>query len=283
MMFSSNVCRFALFSFLSLSANADTDTVRGVQRELTTVVELPVDLGTAGNYAILSKTGISTVPASVITGNIAVSPIAGEAMTGFEMAMGDDGAHSKDGTNQLLSSGSAYAANYGGVTPGLLTVAVLDMETAYTDAAGRPCADAARVNLGAGLLGGAQKGGATTPLTYGVYKFSTNVLITGDLFFEGTNTDIFIIQVAGNVIIDAGYSMVLKAAAAATDQNNKPLAKNIFWQVAGHVTVGAGAHLEGIFLVKTAATFITGSSLTGRVLAQTRCDLQKATITQPAL
>ena len=34
-----------------------------------------VDLGTASNFAILAKSGISTVPTSVVTGNIAVSPI----------------------------------------------------------------------------------------------------------------------------------------------------------------------------------------------------------------
>jgi hypothetical protein len=32
-------------------------------------------------------------------------------------------------------------------------------------------------------------------------------------------------------------------------------------------------------LVKTAVTFVTGSSLNGRVLAQTACVLQSATIT----
>jgi hypothetical protein len=59
------------------------------------------------------------------------------------------------------------------------------------------------------------------------------------------------------------------------------LAENIFWQIAGHVSVGAGAHVEGILLVKTAVTFVTESSLNGRVLTQTACILQSATITQP--
>jgi hypothetical protein len=35
--------------------------------------EIAVDLGTAGNYAILANAGISTLPASAITGDIAVS------------------------------------------------------------------------------------------------------------------------------------------------------------------------------------------------------------------
>ena len=35
----------------------------------------PVNLGTAGNYVILAKSGISTVPPSAVTGNLGVSPI----------------------------------------------------------------------------------------------------------------------------------------------------------------------------------------------------------------
>jgi hypothetical protein len=43
-----------------------------------------VPLGTAANFAILSKTGISTVPnSSVIVGDIGVSPVAASYMTGF--------------------------------------------------------------------------------------------------------------------------------------------------------------------------------------------------------
>jgi hypothetical protein len=60
------------------------------------------------------------------------------------------------------------------------------------------------------------------------------------------------------------------------------LAKNIFWQVAGHVEVGAHAHMEGTILAMTAVTFITESSLNGRVFTQTACNLQKATIAQSA-
>jgi hypothetical protein len=68
----------------------------------------------------------------------------------------------------------------------------------------------------------------------------------------------------------------------ATTGGGKPLAKNIFWQVAGYATIGEGAHMEGIILGKTAVTFITGSSLSGRILAQTACTLDKATITKPS-
>jgi hypothetical protein len=63
----SNACRFVLFSLVSLSANAST--VRSAQRELDEG-EDPVELGAAENYAILAQTGIDSVPASAITGDI---------------------------------------------------------------------------------------------------------------------------------------------------------------------------------------------------------------------
>jgi hypothetical protein len=116
-------------------------------------------------------------------------------------------------------------------------------------------------------------------LTPGVYTFGTGVSIVGNLHFQGTgvaagqgDSDIFIIQMTGNLVQAANYSVLLSGGA---------LAKNIFWQVAGVVNVGAGAHMEGILLVKTSATFMTLSSLNGRILAQTACVLQVATITEP--
>ena len=261
MLFSKS-CLFVLFSAFLLTANADT--IRGVQqRDLQATAE--VDLGTAGNYAILAETGISTVPSSAITGDIAVSPIDGAAMTGFDLTFAVD---RKSSTSTQLPGYSAYAANYVAPTPTHLTTAVGDMGIAYTDAAGRTNPDAARINVGAGEIGS-----LTLKQTAGngVYTFQSDVTISTDLTFEGSSTDIFIIQMTGNLIVSA--DVILTGGA-------KP--ENIFWQVAGHVRVMAGAHMEGILLVKTDVLFVTSSSLNGRVLAQTACDLQKATITQPA-
>lgn len=39
----------------------------------------PVNLKTAGQYAILTKTGITDVPTSAVTGNVGTSPITGAA------------------------------------------------------------------------------------------------------------------------------------------------------------------------------------------------------------
>ncbi|MDA1296964.1 MAG: ice-binding family protein [Chloroflexi bacterium] len=48
-----------------------------------TTGQAPVDLGSAGNFVILSKSGITNVPTSAITGNIGTSPITGAAITGL--------------------------------------------------------------------------------------------------------------------------------------------------------------------------------------------------------
>jgi hypothetical protein len=261
MMFSFNTC----LSVLVLAAACNT---------VVSAKEANVVLRDAEDYVILAKSGISTVPNSIITGNIAVSPIAAEAMTGFSLALVSSGKFSTSA--QVV--GKAFASDYSETTPARLTKAVSHMEAAYTDAAGRPNPDTARINLGGGILG-VVVGSATTKLTPGVYTFGTDVSLTNNIYFEGSgdregegDSDVFIIQIAGNLVQSANYNVIL---------SNGALAENIFWQVAGHVVVGAGAHMEGILLVQTDVLFETLSSLNGRVLAQTACNLQMATITEP--
>jgi hypothetical protein len=259
MMFSSNASRFVLV--LAAACNAAVTSATGETQQ--------VNIGTAEKYVILTKTGISTVPNSVITGNIGVSPIAATAMTGFDLIM--DSGLKFSTSSQLHGTGMAFASDYAASTGTHLTEAVKDMETAYTDAAGRPNTDAARTNIGEGILGGVF-GGETDQLTPGVYTFTTDVGIASNIYFDGNATDVFIIQMTGNLAQTANTKVIL---------SNGALAENIFWQVAGKVVVGAGANLQGILLVKTDATFETESSLDGRVLAQTACHLQKATMTAP--
>ncbi|CAE8583686.1 unnamed protein product [Polarella glacialis] len=218
-----------------------------------------VNLGEAGTYAILSKAGISTVPTSAITGNIGVSPIDSKAITGFSLMA--------DSTNTFATStqvtGSVYAVDYTSPTPAELTVTIGNMETAYTDAAGRATPD--HTNLGAGDLGG-------LTLVPGLYKFGSDVTIPTDCTINGSSTDTWIFQVTGNLIMAANMRITLIGGAKAS---------NIVWQVAGYVEVEAGAHMEGILLVKTKVDFRTGSSLNGRILAQTAVTLQSSTVTQP--
>jgi hypothetical protein len=177
-------------------------------------------------------------------------------------------------SEQELSAGSdgkVYAANYGTPTPVILTSAVSDMETAYTNAAGRTEGVGSKLDLGSlgGRFGGVDSG-VNYYLTHGVYTFKSSVTIGSDITFTGTASDIFIMQMTGDLEQVADTEVKLDGAALAT---------NIFWQVAGYVDVKVGAHMKGILLVKTHVMFETGASLSGCVLAQTACTLDAATIT----
>jgi Ice-binding-like/Bacterial Ig-like domain len=219
----------------------------------------PVGLGTAGNYAVLAKTAISTVPASVVTGDIGLSPAAASFITGFSLVA--------DSTNVFSTSpqivGKAFAADYAVPTPANLTTAVLNMETAYTDAAGRPTPDF--LELGTGNIGG-------KTLAPGLYKWTSTVTIPADVTISGGANDVWIFQTTGDLTMSAAKNITLAGGAQA---------KNVFWQVAGQATLGTGAHFEGVLLCKTAVTLQTGATMNGRVLAQTQVALQQATVTRP--
>lgn len=94
---------------------------------------LPVNLGAAGTYVILAKSGISTVPTSAVTGNIGVSPAAATFITGFGLTANATNVFST--TPQVV--GKVYSATYAPPTPSNLTAAIGAMQTAFTDAAGR--------------------------------------------------------------------------------------------------------------------------------------------------
>jgi len=212
-----------------------------------------VDLGVAGNFVILSKSGITDVYKSTITGDIGSSPISGAAIL----------------VKCTEVSGSIFSVDAAGplpcrlTNPSMLTTAVLNMQTAYTDAAGRSNPDF--MNLGAGNIGG-------KTLTAGLYKFTTSVVIPTDITISGSATDIFIFQVAGTLTMSSSVKVILAGGAKA---------KNIFWQVAGAATFGTTSHFEGNVLGQTAINLKTGASINGRMLAQTAVTLQMNTVNKP--
>ncbi len=219
-----------------------------------------VDLGTAGNYAILAKTGVSTNPSSAITGDVGLSPAARTYLTGFSDTLFADGTYS----TSLQVTGKLYAANMTSPTPSNLTTAVADMETAYDFAAGRTEPDG--LNLKSGAIGG-------ETLSPGLYKWTSSVNISGtNLTLNGSATDTWIFQVDGDLTLAAAKSVILSGGA---------LAKNITWVVAGTVTLGSTSHFEGVVLGKTNIDVQTNASMNGRLLAQTSVALDQATVTQP--
>ena len=214
---------------------------------------LSVNLGVAGNFAILSKTGITDVYKSSITGNIGASPITGGAI--------------------LVSCaeivGTVYSVDAAGPLPctvtnaSMLTTAVSDMEAAYTDAAGRPNPDF--VEFGAGNIGG-------KTLTPGLYKWSSAVLIPTDVTISGGPNDVWIFQISGLLTMSSAVKIILAGGAQA---------KNIFWVTTSTVTLGTTSHFEGNILGQTSINMLTGSTINGSLLAQTAVTLQMNTVNKP--
>jgi len=219
-----------------------------------------VNLGSAGNFSILAKTGVSTTGPTSVVGNVGVSPAAATFITGFGLILP---AASDFGTSSLVS-GKVYASDYANPTPANLTTAVLDMQTAYTDAQGRA---AGVTELGAGNIGG-------LTLAPGVYKWGTGVTIPTDVTISGSATDIWIFQIAQNLDISSATKIVLSGGAHAS---------NIFWVVAGQTTIGTTAVFNGNILDQTAIVINTGATLNGKALAQTAVTLDSNTITSSSI
>lgn len=212
----------------------------------------PVNLGEAGRFVILSKSGITDVPSSDITGNIGTSPITGAA----------DHVTCAEVTGKVFSVDAAGPAPCNIKAPTMLTTAVGDMQTAYTDAAGRP---ATITELGAGSIGG-------LTLAPGVYSWSTSVSIPTNVALKGGRHAVWIFQISKNLIVANGKAVLLRGHAQA---------KNVFWQVAGKVSLGTTSHFEGIILSKTMIAMKTGASIDGRMFAQTAVTLQMNSVTAP--
>jgi len=214
----------------------------------------PVQLGSAGTFAVLSKTGVTDVYASAIIGDVGTSPITGASilLTCAEV------------------SGTIYTVDAAGplpcavIDPVFLTSVVRDMESAYDDAAGRVAPDF--IELGAGEVGG-------LTLVPGLYKWATGLSIATDVTLSGGPDDVWIFQVAGPLLQSDATRVTVAGGAQA---------RNIFWQVAGSVTIGATAHFEGVVLGKTMIAANTGATVNGRLLAQTAITLQMNPVTQPA-
>src|ERR1700693_2414132 len=224
-----------------------------------------VPLGTTANYVILAKTGVATVPDSVVTGNVGLSPAARGYLTGWSLQT-TDATDTYFTSVQVVAPYKLYAAdNVGGTTSVNLTPAVGNMETAYTNAANRTATSAATINVGTGTLTG-------LTLAPAVYEWGSNVIIPTDLTLHGSATDVWILKVAGTLDMATAKKVILTGGA---------LPQNVFWQVTGAVIIGANTHFEGIILGKTAITFGNLASVNGRLLAQSAVNLDNTTVTQP--
>lgn len=227
---------------------------------------LTVDLGAASNFSILAETAITTTGATLITGNIGISPSAAAAITGFGLVMDPS---NKFSTSALIN-GKIYASDYGASTPAYLTVATGDMLAAYNDAAGRAFPTATEID--AGILS------STTPdFIPGIYKWSTGVTITDQITLNGGASDVWIFQIAGDLDLAAAGSVATGTKILLTGGAQ---ASNVFWQVGGltGATLGTYSTFEGNILSAKQIRLRTGAVLNGRALAQTQVTLDANTV-----
>ena len=206
-------------------------TPKGLQQHTvnTSYYESGVPLGSTSTFAILAASTVTNTGASVVTGDIGVSP--GTTVTGFPPGV----------LNGPFHMGDPAAAQ-----------AQLDLTAAYDDAAGRT-AGAVAV---AGNLGG-------QTLTPGLYKSTASLEISsGDLTLDaqGDPNGVFLFEMASTLITTTGRQVILAGGAQAT---------NIYWQVGSSATLGTSSVFKGNILALASITAASGAGVDGRLLART--------------
>jgi uncharacterized repeat protein (TIGR01451 family) len=261
-----NIITTTLFVFLTLG-------LIGPITALAAAGPLPVNLGTAGNFAILAETAITTTGATAITGDIGVSPAAQSFIQGFSLSADPSNTFS----TSALVNGKVYAADDVPPTPAYMTSAVSDMTAAYNDAAGRAAPDA--VNVDAGILGG-------ETFTPGLYKWTTGVTIAAGgtpsttITLNGGPDDVWIFQIAGDLTVADGGTLGNGAQIILTGGAQ---AQNVFWQVGGltGATIGAFSTFNGNILAAKQVIMNASAQLNGRALSQTQVTMIADTVNLP--
>lgn len=244
---------FALACVPSIVESADDSSGTDGPGPASDVSE--VDLGAAGEFVILAKSGISIVTTATITGDVGLSPADATSLTGFALMMHE----SEQFAISPQVHGNVYSADYAAPTPTDLTTAVADMQLAFEDAAGR---SAETSDLGAGDIGG-------LTLAPGVYEWGSDLSISTDAVLHGGATDVWIFQISQDLVLNGEAQIVLSGGAQA---------KNVIWQVDGAVDVGSTARFVGMILAKGSVTLRSHVTLDGRLLAQASVDIQDGTV-----
>ena len=192
--------------------------------------QTPVALGTAGSFAVLGGSTVTSTGNTVVNGNLGVSPLC--AVTGFGPGI------VINGTINACNAAAAQAQS--------------DLTTAYNNAAGRACPV---LNLPGDI------GGMT--LLPGVYcNSSTSVGITGTVTLNGNGNPnaVFIFQIGTTLTTASNNSSVNLIGGAQ--------ASNVFWQVGSSATLGTSTIFNGTIMALASISVNTGAVLNGRALAR---------------
>jgi LPXTG-motif cell wall-anchored protein len=154
----------------------------GLNTNEASAAEAPVGLGTATSFAVAAGTTVTNTGASVISGDVGVSP--GSAVVGFPPG--------------IVNNGTIHAAD------AVATQAQADITTAFNDAAGRAITATVTADLGGQtLVSGVYTGGAL------------GLTGTVTLDAQGDPNAVFIFQAASTLITASSSSVALINGAAA--------------------------------------------------------------------
>jgi hypothetical protein len=198
-----------------------------------------VPLGTAAKFAVLAGSTVTNTGATVITGDLGLSP--GTSVTGFPPG---------------VVNGTIHAAD------GVAAQAKIDLGAAYNDAAGRPATATVPVELGG------------TTKTTGVYDSPAGTFgITGTLTLDaqGDPNAVFIFKSASTLITASASKVVLANGArsarvfwlvgsSATLGTYSVLRGNVM--ALASITVTTGAVVRGRTMARTAAVTLDTNKIT---------------------
>ena len=236
-----------------------------------------VNLGTAANFSILAKTKVTDVPSSSVVGNVGLSPAAGSNIASLSCSEVTGKIYDVNGAYTGGSDANTSCLMAGpGANKDLVDIAVGDMDTAFTQAYGATLPSVA-TEVGAGTIGL-----ATPAFTPGIYKWSTDVDITGNITLSGSASDVWIFQIAGDLVVDSKGTLPLGVKVLLTGGAK---ASNVFWAIAGSnfgAVIGTYATFNGSLLSSKQVILQTGAVLNGRALADTQVVLDHNAITIPS-
>lgn len=212
------------------------------------------------NFVILGQTAITDANPILtsVTGNVGLSAAAGSNIAGLSCTEVTGNIYDVDGTYTGGHDSNITCLLAGpGANKTLVDNAVLDMGTAYVNGNTRTAATGAELNVGAGTLNGQN-------FVPGLYTWTTNVNITGDITLTGGASDIWIFQITGTLDLATSKQIILAGGAVNS---------NVFWVVTGVTTLFPDSIFRGNILDQTSIAMQLGAVLEGRALAQTAVTL----------
>jgi Ice-binding-like/Bacterial Ig-like domain len=195
------------------------------------------------------------------------------AAASYSVLGGTGVANTGDGTVLAGDLGLSPIGAIAGFPPGTLGGTTHDKDaaagtaqsarsTAYSQAAGEPSTTTFSGDL------------AGVTFHPGVHTSAAAVTNTGTMTLDadGDSSAVFVFQVGAALSSAASSKVVL---------TNGALANNVFWQVVGAVSLGAGASDVGTFLAAGAITLGDGASVKGRLLTPGTVAMTNSPVTQP--